>query len=130
MGRLTQFECNPDDMSMLSLAFVGDCVFDLFVREELVCTSTKPVGELNKMKVARVCCQSQSEIAKRIEPVLDEKEADIFRRGRNAHVTHPPKSASIADYHAATALECLIGYLYLKGDIGRIRELFSVIDSI
>ncbi len=123
MGRLTLYDCDPKQLSPLTLAFVGDGVFDLFVREEIVCAANRPVRELNKLKVDRVRCEAQAGLFARIEPLLTEEEMDIFRRGRNAHTAHTPKNASSADYHTATGLEALFGYLYLSGQLQRIREL-------
>ncbi|MBR2176766.1 MAG: ribonuclease III [Clostridia bacterium] len=123
MSRLTLNECDPKKINTLALAFVGDGVYDLMVREELVCRANRPVRELNIRKVDIVRCQAQAALVKEIEPLLTEEEADILRRGRNDHVAKAPKNATMAEYHAATALECLIGYLYLSDRIERIREL-------
>lgn len=125
MPRLTSESCDPKELNMLALAFVGDGVYDLIVREKLVCESNCRVRELNTRKVEQVRCQAQAERARRIEPALSEEEADILRRGRNTHVSHAPKNASIADYHMATALECLVGYLYLSDRLDRIIELME-----
>lgn len=123
LARLTLFDCEPSQLSPLTLAFVGDGVFDLFVREEIVCSANRPVKELNKLKVERVRCEAQAELYAKIEHLLTEEEADVFRRGRNAHTSHTPKNASNADYHTATGLEALFGYLYLSDRFDRIREL-------
>ncbi len=125
MARLTLFDCDPKQLSPLTLAFVGDGVFDLFVREEIVCSANRPVRELNKLKVERVRCEAQAALYERIEPLLTEEESDIFRRGRNAHTSHTPKNASPSDYHTATGLEALFGYLYLSNQFERIRSLLS-----
>lgn len=125
MSRLTIYDCEPKQLSPLTLAFVGDGVFDLFVREEIVCSANRPVRELNKLKVDRVRCEAQARLYERIEPVLTEEEADIFRRGRNAHTAHTPKNASASDYHTATGIEALFGYLYLSDRTERIRELLA-----
>lgn len=127
MGRLSLFDCDAKDLSPLTLAFVGDGVYDLIVREELVCSANRPVGELNKLKVEKVRCQSQAQLIKAIEPFLTEEETDVYKRGRNAHTSHTPKNASIADYHSATGFEALLGYLYLSDRIERIRELLNLI---
>ena len=87
----------------------------------------KTAPDLNKAKVERVRCQAQAELAAKLEPMLDPEEAEILRRGRNAHVSHAPKSATMAQYHAATALEALLGYLYLCGRADRIRELMNTV---
>lgn len=125
MARLTLFDCDPKQLSPLTLAFVGDGVFDLFVREEIVCSANRPVKELNRLKVDRVRCEAQAALFAQIEPLLTEEETDIFRRGRNAHTSHTPKNASPADYHTATGLEALFGYLYLTDRFDRIRQLLT-----
>lgn len=125
MARLTLFDCDPKQLSPLTLAFVGDGVFDLFVREEIVCSANRPVKELNQLKVDRVRCEAQAALFAQIEPLLTEEETDIFRRGRNAHTSHTPKNASPADYHTATGLEALFGYLYLTDRFDRIRQLLT-----
>ncbi len=127
MSRLSGEPCDPRQLSGLALAFIGDGVYDLFVREQLVCQGNRPVKDLNKAKVERVRCQAQAELAAKLEPMLDPEEAEILRRGRNAHVSHAPKSATMAQYHAATALEALLGYLYLCGRADRIRELMNTV---
>lgn len=119
--RLTNYDCDPKQLSPLTLAFIGDCVYDLFVREEIVCQANRPVKELNKLKVERVRCEAQAELFKRIENSLTEEEMDIFRRGRNAHTAHAHKRTQ--EYHYATGFEALLGYLYLSEKTDRIREL-------
>jgi len=111
----------------LNLAFIGDGVFDLLVREHLVSSSDAHVGELNRSKVNMVNCKSQAEYASVLLPVLSEEETDVYKRGRNTKVNSASKHSSLSDYHAATGLEALFGYLYLKGDSERIKELFSLI---
>ena len=111
----------------LNLAFVGDGVFDLLVREHLARSSCAQVGELNKAKVGIVNCHSQAQAAQKLLPHLTDEEADVFRRGRNVKVNSASKHSTIADYHAATGLEALFGYLHLKGDSERIKELFALI---
>lgn len=116
-----------DEYSPLTLAFVGDGVYDLLVREYLVCRANQPVGELNKIKVSLVNCKSQASFAKQIMPSLTEKEAAIYKRGRNAAPKCTPKNGTVADYHSATGLECLFGYLHLNGETDRLNELFNLI---
>lgn len=129
MERLFNVECNYKALSPLTLAFVGDGVYDLLVREQLVCKANCQVGKLNKMKVEKVCCKAQSDVMSKLSSLLTEEELTIFKRGRNAHTHHIPKNADVADYHTATGLEALIGYIYLKGDIKRLRELFELIEK-
>lgn len=116
-----------DEISPLTLAFIGDGVYDLLVRDRLVRTANRPVGELNKIKVSLVNCKSQAEFAKQIMPSLTEKELAVYKRGRNAAPKCTPKNGSAADYHSATGLEALFGYLHLNGDNERIKELFNLI---
>lgn len=126
MERLLDCDCEPSQISPLTLAFVGDGVYDLMVREKLVCTANRAVGVLNNEKVKMVCCQAQSEFYKRIEPLLTDEELAVYKRGRNAHTSHTPKNASVADYHSATGFEALLGYIYLKGDLERLKSLFNI----
>ncbi|MDQ5983589.1 MAG: Mini-ribonuclease 3 [Eubacteriales bacterium SKADARSKE-1] len=127
MERLYNENCDYKNLSPLSLAFVGDCVFELFVREQLLCIGNCPVNKLHKKSVEKVCCTSQSLFIEKLLPVLSEEELAIYKRGRNAHTKNTPKNASESDYHNATGFEALLGYLYLKTDIKRLRELFSII---
>lgn len=130
MERLYNNDCDYRTLSPLTLAFVGDGVYDLLIREQLVCRANCQVGKLHKMKVEKVCCKAQAEIMEKITSELTEEELTIYKRGRNAHTNHTPKNASNADYHSATGFEALIGYIYLKGDIKRLRELFDIIEKI
>ncbi len=116
-----------DEISPLTLAFVGDGVYDLLVREYLVKSANRPVGKLNSIKVSLVNCKSQARFAKEIMPKLTEKELSVYKRGRNSAPKCTPKNSSVADYHSATGLEALFGYLYLNGENDRIKELFSLI---
>lgn len=109
----------------LNLAFIGDGVFDLLVREYLVSTSSAHVGELNQAKVGMVNCKSQAEYVKVLLPELTEEELEVYKRGRNTKVNSASKHSTISDYHAATGLEALFGYLHLKGEKERIKELFA-----
>ncbi len=128
MERLWNGACDPRQYSPLALAFVGDCVYELFVRERLACQGNGPAGRLHSRSVERVQCSAQAAAVDRIQPMLTEEEAAILRRGRNANPGHKPRHADREDYHKATALEALFGYLYLKGDIERLRLLFQEID--
>lgn len=105
----------------LELAYLGDTLWDLFVREELVRTGGR-MKELHRAAVARVRASAQSRALARIEDALTEDEAAVVRRARNARQT-PPKNADPADYCRATALEALFGYLYLTGRLERMKTL-------
>ena len=127
MDRLWGAECDPKSMNPLALAFVGDGVFELLVREKLCCESRLPVSALHRQAVEQVCARRQAEDGRRLQSLLTEEEQEVYRRGRNARVHHVPKNAAVADYHAATALEALFGYLYLQGKGERVRELFAAL---
>ena len=116
----------PQQLSPTTLAFVGDGVFSLLVREKL-CKFDRPSGELHSRSVKLVNATAQAKAFKVIEPMLSETETSVFKRGRNAHTNTTPKNSTNGEYHTATGLESLFGYLYLKGDKNRIDELFSVI---
>ena len=116
-----------DEYSPLTLAFLGDGVYDLLVRESLVNRANRPAGELNRQKVAMVNCKAQAEYAQLLTPSLSEKELAVYKRGRNAAPKCTPKNGSVADYHSATGLECLFGYLHVNGETERINELFDII---
>lgn len=125
MERFYGAPCNPKELSPLTLAFVGDAVFEIFVRERLVCLANRPVNDLHHLSVEQVCCRAQAKSLEELLPVLTEEEKEICRRGRNAHSNHVPKNSEVSDYHAATGLESLFGYLYLCGRVERLRKLFG-----
>ncbi len=127
MENLFDLDCDVDQISPLALAFVGDTVYDLFVRQRLVCQANRSVNKLHSLAVETVKASAQAKAGERILPLLSEKEESIYKRGRNAHANHLPKNANPRDYRYATALETLFGYLYLKGETQRLKELFEVI---
>ena len=129
MERFLDLPCDPKQFSPLTLAFIGDAVFELFVREKLVCRGNCPVNRLHQASVKEVCCTAQAQAVERLKPLLTGEEADILRSGRNAHVGHVPKNASVAEYHAATGLEALFGYLYLCGNLQRLQVLFEALEE-
>ena len=110
--------------STAALAYLGDCVLELCVREYLVRQGVSSSASLNKQALAFVRASAQAEAIKRILPLLSEEEAAAFRRGRNVGHTNTPKSATVAEYRAATGMESLFGWLHLRGESERIEELF------
>ncbi len=123
--RLYGKDLNADTLSPLTLAFTGDAVFSLYIREMLVCEANRPVGQLHKLSVTWVKAEAQSKGMHAIMPLLTEKETEVFKRGRNAHTSHTPKNQSGCDYHYATGFETLVGYLYLKGEEERLKFLLN-----
>lgn len=116
----------PKEMSCLSLAFVGDAVYTLMVRERMALTGFPP-AKLHNLSVNMVKAAAQAKACDTISPLLSESEADIIRRARNSHVGSLPKNATSRDYHAATSLEALFGWLWLNDNKERARELFEII---
>ena len=121
MERLYPQDLDLHTLSPLALAFVGDGVYSLMVRERLLSQANRPVNDLHRLAVREVRAEAQSEAMARLLPQLTEEEEAIYKRGRNAHTAR-----SGADYHRSTGLECLFGYLYLTGRIDRVRELFRL----
>ena len=113
-------------MSPLTLAFLGDAVFELMVRERMVQKGNAPVNKLHKQTVKMVCATAQSRAIEVLMPILTEEETAIYKRGRNTH-NNVPKNADPAEYRAATGLETVFGFLHVKGDTNRARELFEAI---
>lgn len=107
------------------LAFVGDAVYSLFVRERLTFESDCKTGELNKMATAQVNATAQSDFIKQILPLLSDEETTIFKRARNAKKPTRAKHASVADYNLATGFEAVLGYLYLIGENDRLNYLLN-----
>lgn len=113
-------------MSSLALAHIGDAVYELLARTSMCVTGKLTSGGLHRATVAVVSANAQAEAARRIAEHFTEEEAAVYRRGRNARVNSVPRGSSYEQYHAATALEALFGYLYLKGRLERVIELFEL----
>lgn len=111
--------------SPLTLAFLGDAVYSLLVRNMLSMQENKPAGKLHKESVKYVNAAFQAQMIKELLPSLTEDETAVFKRGRNAHSGHSPKNQEAGDYRYATGLETLYGYLYLCGNSERIIEIFE-----
>lgn len=114
-------------ISVLGLAHIGDGVYELLVRTWLCANGRTTSKGLHNQTVSFVRAPAQARAAEKIMLRLTEAEQTAFKRGRNAKVNSIPKNADISDYHAATGLEALFGYLYLRGDRNRINELFGLI---
>ncbi len=112
--------------SPLTLAYIGDSIYDLIIRTILVKKGNCPVNQLHKRASELVKAGMQSEMIRKIDPVLTEEEKGVFKRGRNAHSGSIAKNASMGDYRRATGFEALMGYLYLQGKTDRILELIRL----
>lgn len=113
-------------LSPIVLAYVGDAVFEVYVRQRLVAGSSRKPHELHRAATGYVSAAAQAELLRRWTPLLTEEEAEVVRRGRNAKSGQPPRNADPGDYRHATALECLVGYLYYKGDRARLEQLIEM----
>ena len=116
----------PELLNPLVLAYIGDAVYEVYVRIYIAKKGSIKTNELHKESIAFVSANAQSNILTKLEEHLTEEELDIIRRGRNAHSNTIPKNASIADYKKATAFEALVGYLFLKNDIKRLEEIIKI----
>lgn len=118
-------------LSPITLAYIGDAVFSLYVRTVMVESADYRSGELNRKVNACVKAVSQSAMLEVIAPELSEEEKEIVRRGRNAHTPAKAKNAGLMEYKRATALEALFGWLYLSGEHERLRYLEALcVDSV
>ncbi len=123
---LTRDEINS--ITAQNLAYLGDSVYEIYVREYLVRKNTQRAS-VESLKY--VTAHIQSTVVEKILPLLSEEEEDAYRRGRNLGHTNTPKSSTVGEYRRATGLESLFGYLYLRGEHDRIRQLLdSVFDEI
>ena len=116
-----------DTISALGLAHVGDAVFELMVRTWLCTRGISSAKHLHDGTVEIVSAKAQASAAKRLLPKLSTEEIAIYKRGRNAHVNSVPQASTLGEYHAATGIEALFGYLYLKGETQRLGELFKIV---
>lgn len=120
-------ECEANSYSPLSLAFLGDSVYDTYVREYLLKKANMPVAKLHSAKIRLVCAEFQSEVFEIFLNKLTEHELSVMKRGRNATGNTVPKHADAAQYRRSSAVECLFGYLYITGQLARLDELFELV---
>jgi ribonuclease-3 family protein len=113
----------------VTLAFLGDAVYALYVRERLVRSNTGNAGQLQKTASRVLSARGQSAFLQRVLPLLTTDEEEVYRRGRNAKKATKNKNADAVDYARSTGFEAVLGYLYLTGRQGRIEELLSLIDE-
>lgn len=117
-------------MGALNLAHVGDAVYELLVRTRLARQGAQRLSDQHRAAVSYVSAPAQAAAAQRIAPLLTEEERAVYKRGRNARVHGVPSGCTTAQYHAATGLEALMGWLWLSGRTDRIEALFaSIVES-
>lgn len=122
-------DINADSLPVSAYAFLGDGVWGLMVREFLTVNGKCKADKLHERNIEMVNATYQANASKLIFPILSEEESKIFIRGRNTHTAHTPRNKSKSEYHAATALEVLFGWLYIKGETDRLKQLFNKIIS-
>lgn len=122
---VTELNVNTKEISTEALAYLGDCVIELKVRERLVESGISGSGNLNRQSLLYVKASAQAAAMRKILPLLTEEEALVFKRGRNMSGGNVPKSATVSEYRAATGMEVLFGYLHVKGEGERLEQLFS-----
>lgn len=115
-----------DQLSPIVLAYIGDAVFEVYVRQRLVADHVRKPEQLHRAATRHVSAAAQARLLKRWIPILTDEEAEVVRRGRNAKSGQPPRNADPGDYRHATALECLVGYLYFRGRRARLEQLMDV----
>ncbi len=113
--------------SPLALAFLGDSVYEIMMRDRILRCANRPASQLHALKIQRVCAAYQAAAVELILPLLSEEEITVYKRGRNATGNSVPKNGNAADYHKATGLESLFGFLHLTGAEDRLRILFDAI---
>lgn len=121
-----EFSCDEVDLrsySPLTLAFLGDCVYDLIIRTVIVERGNRAAQELHRIKSSFAKAETQAQMAQQILPDLTEEELAVYKRGRNAKSFSTAKNASVTDYRKATGLEALFGYLYLQDKQDRMIAL-------
>ena len=125
------FETKPEvdihEMSPVALAFVGDAVLELLVRARLVGSTRLQPNRLHTVATHYVSAHAQCRELEILEPLLTEAEANVLRRGKNASKASVAKHATVQEYRASTGLECLLGWLYLRGENDRIQQLFDAV---
>ena len=117
----------PELLSPLALAFVGDGVYELLARQQLLARGSAPVGRLHSRTVELVSAAAQARAYRLVAPLLSPEEEAIYRRGRNANSTRSPRHTDPAVYRCATGMEAHFGWLYLTGQVARLEQLFQVI---
>lgn len=129
LGSIEEFKEKPSLYSPLTLAYMGDCVYELYVRAYLLAGGNLSSNKLHRKAKGYVSASAQSRFMERLEPLLSEEEEGIYKRGRNAKSATVPKNADVIEYKRASGLEALIGYLYLEGRRDRLDEIMRLLFS-
>ena len=119
-------EVDTNSYSPLTLAYIGDCIYDLIIKSLVVSKGNRPVQKLHQETSTYVQAAAQSKMMRTMQNALTEEEHAVYKRGRNAKSVSPAKNQSVTDYRRATGFEAVIGYLYLKKEYKRIVDLVKV----
>ncbi|MBP3462311.1 MAG: ribonuclease III [Tyzzerella sp.] len=132
MNELFQMEeVDIREYSPLTLAYIGDCIYDLVIKSLVINAGNKQVNKLHQETSRLVQASAQSLMMRTMQEHLTEEEHAVYKRGRNAKSVSPAKNQSITDYRRATGFEALLGYLYLKKDYKRLLDLVKIgLDSL
>lgn len=125
--KLTKEQAN--ELGSITLAFIGDAVYSLYIRAKNSIGSTKKSGELNKATSKKVCAVHQAMLIERILPFLTEDEIDVYRRARNHKKPSKSKSSTVSQYNKSTGFEAVIGFLYLTGNTERLQFVLNFEDN-
>lgn len=126
MRKVFKPEINPEELSPLVLAYIGDAVYELMVRQYLAGCGPEKINRIHKKAVRYVRAETQAMLLHALQERLTPRERDVVRRGRNAKSGYSPKHASIIDYRHSTGFESLVGYLYLTGNEERLLEIIEL----
>ncbi|MGF7018404.1 ribonuclease-3 family protein [Lachnospiraceae bacterium PF1-21] len=126
MEKEIEKELNVNEYSPLSLAFIGDSVYDLIIKTKIIRAGNKQVKKLHQDTSHLVNAAAQSAMMRTLQDLLSDEEREVFKRGRNTKSVSPAKNQSVTDYRRATGFEALVGYLYLQGKYERISELVEI----
>ena len=113
------------EINVKTLAYIGDVVYELYIRKHVISSSHEQVNKLHKKTIKYVSAKAQAKIVDEILPCLSDEEKDILRRGRNAEANTVPKNTDVITYKIATGFEALIGFLYLNDNIKRLEEIIA-----
>ncbi len=114
------------NISMQTLAFIGDAVYNVYIRSYLASKSNAKTGKLHSISIKYVSAKAQARIIDSINNVLSDEEEAIYKRGRNTNIHTVSKKVDVIDYKKATGFETLIGYLYIKNYIDRLDEIVNL----
>ncbi|HAN10808.1 MAG TPA: ribonuclease III [Clostridiales bacterium] len=126
LNKINNEHINANLYSPVTLAYLGDAVYEMFVRTKLVKENNMQVNKLQKLSIKYVKASAQAETYKKLEVYLTEEERKIAKRGKNAKVNTMAKNADPIDYMTATGFEALIGWLYLEGRMDRLGEIIDI----